>query len=47
MNQFLARAVELKEKMIQDRRYIHQHAERGMVLPLTSAYVQARLEEMG
>lgn len=47
MNQFLARAVELKEKMIQDRRYIHQHAERGMSLPLTSAYVQARLEEMG
>lgn len=47
MNQFLARAMELKDEMIRDRRYIHQHAERGMSLPLTSAYVQSRLEAMG
>lgn len=47
MNQFLERAMELKESMIQDRRYIHRYAEQGMILPLTSAYVQKRLEEMG
>lgn len=47
MNQFLQRAFELKEKMVQDRRNIHRNAECGMTLPFTSAYVQARLEEMG
>ena len=47
MNQFLARALELKDQMIRDRRYIHEHAERGMSLPITSAYVKERLESMG
>ncbi len=47
MNSYLKRATELKETMLQDRRYIHQNAERGMVLPVTSAYVRSRLEQMG
>ena len=47
MNRFLKRAFELKDEMIEDRRYIHQNAERGMNLPLTLNYVKNKLEQIG
>lgn len=45
--QVLDRAETLKEQIIADRRYLHQHAEFGMELPETVAYVKQRLMEMG
>jgi len=47
MNGFLKRAYELEENLLQDRRYLHQHAEVGAELPQTVRYVMKRLREMG
>ena len=47
MNQFLKRAMELNNAIQCDRQFIHQNAELGNDLPITSAYVKKRLEEMG
>ena len=47
MNQFLKRAMELNNSIQCDRQFIHQNAELGNDLPITSAYVKKRLEEMG
>lgn len=47
MNQFLKRAMELNNSIQCDRQFIHQHAELGNDLPVTSGYVKKRLEEMG
>ena len=44
---YLQEAQQLKEMMIQDRRYLHQHPELGMELPETCDYVFHRLAEMG
>lgn len=43
----LDEAKALKETIITDRRTIHHHAEFGMDLPVTVAYVKKRLKEMG
>lgn len=43
----LQEAKDLKDKIIEHRRYLHENAEIGLELPLTSAYVKKRLEEMG
>lgn len=47
MNHFLKRAGELAGTMVEDRRYLHQHAELGSDLPMTTAYVKKRLTEIG
>lgn len=47
MNYFLKRAMELKETILKDRRYLHQHPEVGHDLPDTTKYVMERLNEMG
>ncbi len=47
MNYFLKRGSELLPSMLQDRRYLHQHAEVGNDLPETTGYVMRRLREMG
>ena len=47
MNRFLKRAQELKDIIVADRRYLHQHAEAGMELPVSAAYIMKRLTEMG
>lgn len=44
---FLQSAMELKEEMVRDRRYLHQNPEIGMELPKTTEYVINRLNEMG
>lgn len=47
MTKFLERAKELKNQMLEDRHYLHQHAEAGEHLPETTAYVMRRLQEIG
>ena len=47
MNFFLKRAGELAEEMVAHRRYLHQHAELGNDLPMTTAYVKEQLRSMG
>ena len=47
MNHFLTRAEELKDSMLNDRHYLHQHAEVGNELPVTTKYVMDRLTEIG
>lgn len=47
VKQFLERAKEIEEQIKQDRQYLHQHAELGLDLPMTTSYVLKRLEEMG
>ncbi|HHZ03310.1 MAG TPA: amidohydrolase [Tissierellia bacterium] len=47
MNSLLKEAKALQEVIIKDRRYLHQHPELGMDLPITSAYIAKRLKEMG
>jgi len=40
-------ACAMKDKIIADRRYLHQHPELGLDLPNTANYVEAALKEMG
>ena len=47
MNDILTRALQLKDEIIENRRYLHQNAELGLDLPITSAYIKEKLEEMG
>ena len=44
---FLTRAYELQEETIANRRHIHQHAETGLDLPETVAFVKDKLTESG
>ena len=44
---FYQRAQELKEETLADRRYLHTHAEDGLELPQTKAYVMERLRAYG
>ncbi len=44
---YLQKAQEIKDTLIRDRRYLHQHPEVGMDLPETCGYVFDRLKEMG
>lgn len=43
----LQEANDLKDTLVQHRRYIHENAEQHLDLPKTAAYVQAQLTEMG
>ena len=47
MNEFLARAYDLQEELVQNRRWLHQHPELGHDLDQTVAYVKDRLRELG
>ena len=47
MNEFLKRAMELNDSIQADRAYLHQNAEVGNELPVTTKYVMDRLAEMG
>lgn len=44
---YLERAMEIKEELIRNRRYLHERPEEGMELPETAAFVTERLKEMG
>lgn len=44
---YLSRAMELKDEMIANRRYLHQNPELGMELKATTDYVVDKLKEMG
>lgn len=44
---YWARAQELADDTIANRRHIHQHAEVGLDLPMTKAYVMEKLKEYG
>ena len=47
INNILEEAKVLQEVIVKDRRYIHQNAELGHDLPVTTEYVVKRLKEMG
>lgn len=47
MNKFLKRAQELEASMKDDRHFLHQNAEVGFDLPITTKYVMDRLKEIG
>ena len=47
MNFFLKRAGELAQEMVGHRRYLHQHAEVGSDLPMTTKYVGEQLRAIG
>lgn len=47
MKSFFERAHELNENLVRDRRYLHENAELGTELPVTTAYVMERLKEIG
>ena len=44
---FYDRALELKPELVENRRYLHKHAEVGMRLLMTKAYVMEKLKEYG
>lgn len=44
---FYDRALELNAELLENRRYIHQHAEAGLHLPMTKKYVMEKLKEYG
>lgn len=47
MSDILKQAHALTEQIVKDRRHIHQNPEGGEHLPQTTAYIIARLKEMG
>ena len=47
MKQVVEEARSLQERIVADRRWLHQHPELGFDLTETCAYVRRRLEEMG
>ncbi len=44
---FYARALALRQQTVDDRRYMHTHAEVGLDMPVTKAYVMEKLREYG
>ena len=44
---YLKRALELKDNIIEDRRTIHRNPEIGCTTPMTTAYIEKRLTQMG
>jgi len=40
-------ALAMKDSIIANRRYLHQHPELGLELPMTAAFVEEKLKEMG
>lgn len=47
MHSILEEAKALQAEIVKDRRYLHQNAELGHELPVTTAYVLKRLREIG
>lgn len=47
MNKFLEKAISMKSTTISDRRYLHENAEAGTHLPITTKYIIKRLNEIG
>lgn len=47
MSDYLAEAKALQDEMVNDRRWLHRHAEVGEHLPETAAYVKKKLAGMG
>lgn len=47
MNPVMREAASMQEILVQHRRYLHRHAELGMDLPVTTAYVIEQLTKMG
>lgn len=47
MNEYLKDAMDIKEDIIANRRYIHQNAEVGFDLPKTKSYVKSKLISYG
>lgn len=47
MNNFMKRSLELKSDIIEMRRFIHENAEHGDELPVTTQFVVEKLKEMG
>ena len=46
-DEILEKAMNLKDDIIKDRRYLHSHAEAGFEIGNTVEYVKKSLEEMG
>ena len=44
---YYARASALRQQIVDDRRYMHTHAEVGLDMPVTKAYVMEKLREYG
>ena len=40
-------ALDIKEEIIQNRRFLHENPERGFDLPVTLSFVETKLSEMG
>ena len=47
MHDPMERATALLPQLTEWRQYLHQHPELGTNLPMTCAFVEARLREMG
>ncbi len=47
LNEILSIAEEIKDEIIEDRRYIHENAETGFDLSNTTKYVKKRLKDIG
>ena len=45
--QLLKEAEGFRDRIVENRRYLHRHAEVGFELTNTLAYVKKELEEMG
>ena len=41
------RALEMKDELVTNRRYLHEHAEVGLTLPKTRAFIEEKLREYG
>ena len=44
---FYERALQLKDELVENRRYLHRNAEVGLNMPLARAYVTTKLKEYG
>lgn len=44
---YMKRALALKEQLVRDRRFLHQHPELRSNLPVTSSFVEERLSALG
>ena len=47
MNKILDEAKAIQNEIITNRRYLHQYAELGNNLPITTKYVVEKLKKMG
>ena len=44
---FYERALQLRDELIENRRYLHSNAETGLHMPLAKAFVSEKLKEYG